>query len=400
MLPRTLLQAIGLAAAAVALPARADELLVSGFLNGAVLRHDGATGDFIAPLGPAYAPTGLTRGPDGHLYVASGAHEVLRFDGATGAPLGVFASDETGLLDHPTGVAFAADGSLCVGSYVGDRVVRFDGTTGALIGTFVESGSGGLRFPESGMTFGPDGNLYVPSGGTDSVLRYDGSTGAFLDAFVPPRTGGLAGARAIAFDPTGTFAFVVSHHNGLVLRFDAASGAFLGSLFRADRPVAPTSLAFTGDGDLLVTSTLEDAVRRYDGTTGAYLGYFIAPGEGGLYFPWSILLVPEPRLPVEPPDAARAGEPIAIRARGAGPGERVAFAFSRSPGTARARACGPLELDLASPRLAGVARADASGVADLTRFVPARFAGVSVLVQALAPDTCRKSDALLLEFPR
>ena len=71
---------------------------------------------------------------------------------------------------------------LFVSSNITDKVVRYDGTTGALIGIFASGG--GLRFP-TGLVFGPDGNLYVTSNGTNNVLRYDGTTGAFIDIVRP-----------------------------------------------------------------------------------------------------------------------------------------------------------------------------------------------------------------------
>jgi CSLREA domain-containing protein len=118
------------------------------------------------------------------------ANRVLRFDGATGAPMGTFASG--GGLSTPRGLTFGPDGALYVasGNADSDRVLKFNGTTGAFIGTFVTQGSGGLDRPGQ-IRFGPDGNLYVQSVGTQSILRYNGTTGAFIDVFVADGEGGL-----------------------------------------------------------------------------------------------------------------------------------------------------------------------------------------------------------------
>lgn len=49
-------------------------------------------------------------------------------------------------------------------------------------------------------------------------------------------------------------------------------------------------------GDLLVTSSLTNSVKRYDGSTGVYKGDFVAPGSGGLNDPWGIAFGPDGNL--------------------------------------------------------------------------------------------------------
>jgi sugar lactone lactonase YvrE len=145
-------------------------------------------------------PSGLAIGPDRNLYVASYDNsQVIRFSGATGAPMSVFVPSGSGGLSHPSGIAFGPDGSLYVASQGTNSVFRYNGQTGALIGTFA-SGNG-LSSP-SGLAFGPDGNLYACSSGNGSVLRYNGQTGAFIDPFVSAGMGGLSGPLlGILFTP-------------------------------------------------------------------------------------------------------------------------------------------------------------------------------------------------------
>ena len=69
---------------------------------------------------------------------------------------------------------------LFVGSGATNQILRYDGTTGAFLGVFASGG--GLSLPDAHL-FGPDGNLYVSSSHTDNVLRYSGTTGAFLGVF-------------------------------------------------------------------------------------------------------------------------------------------------------------------------------------------------------------------------
>lgn len=101
-------------------------------------------------------------------------------------------------LNGPYALTFSPwDGNLYVSSFGSNQVVRFDGRTGAQLGVFVAAGSGGLSGPV-GLTFGPDVNLYVTSYGTNQVLKYDGRTGAFLSVFV---SAGLNGPYALTFYP-------------------------------------------------------------------------------------------------------------------------------------------------------------------------------------------------------
>src|SRR5258708_3170408 len=66
----------------------------------------------------AFFPTGIAVGPDGNIYVSAyGIGSILRFNGQTGAPLGVFA---TGF--GPAQLAFVPDGNLYVSEFFGTTV--------------------------------------------------------------------------------------------------------------------------------------------------------------------------------------------------------------------------------------------------------------------------------------
>ena len=215
-------------------------------------------------------------GPDDLLYVpAWDGQSLFRFARTGGAYLDQFA-----ILPFPVDLAFGPDGNLYIvhgdGPVEQRGVHRYNGATGEHIDHFVQwEPQGQMR----GLAFGPDGNLYV-AGGT-KVGRYDGATGALIDWFA-----------------TGTYLDRLLWHEGIlhvgekgpniggwndpdgsVLRFDA-SGAPLGALVAtgAGGLKSPEGLAFTPDNDLLVCDYYPDhKVRRYNGTTGAYVDDFAAP---------------------------------------------------------------------------------------------------------------------------
>jgi hypothetical protein len=228
--------------------------------KGWVDRFDGTTGAYLGKFvtddlsqnGGLKNPQGMLFGPDGKgdgkldLYVASSFedssnNDVKRYDGTTGQFLDEFVATGSGGLDHAAGITFGPDGNLYVasGGWGGNggifglaAVLRYEGPTspdklppGTFLSTFVPPGSGGLNSP-FGLLFGPDGNgdgqqdLYVSTwlahgtnfkakGNTSAVLRYDGVTGSFIDAFVPFGSVGMDNPGYMAFtetDPT-TLAF-------------------------------------------------------------------------------------------------------------------------------------------------------------------------------------------------
>jgi DNA-binding beta-propeller fold protein YncE len=230
--------------------------------NNAILRYDAATGAFLGTFASGNGlsnPIGMTFGPDGNLYVGNyGGNTVLRFNGGTGAFLGAFVTKGSGGLNGPTGVAFGADGNLYVASRDGNSVLCYNGTTGGFLSAFVPAGSGGLSGPND-LVFGPDGNLYVPSQFGRSVLRFNGSTGALIDAFVPAASGGLSQPLVARFGPDGDL-YVTSYATNQVLRYQGPAGAQPGAFVDAFIPAGeagltnPTGLTFGPDGTLYTSS--------------------------------------------------------------------------------------------------------------------------------------------------
>jgi hypothetical protein len=231
---------------------------------------------------------GMAWGPDGNLYVGSlNTNQVLRFDGATGAFLGVFIDG----MDSPAGLVFRPDGKLYVLSRNAAEVQRFDAATGAFLDVFIPSGSGGLA-TANGMAVGPDGNWYVASTGTNQILRYSGATGAFLGVFVPAGSGGLNSPRFPAFGPDGNL-YVSNSAGGsgnTVLRFNGTTGAFLNAFVAAGSGglLFPAQMLFSG-GSLYVSSQNTNEVLRYDAQSGAFLDKAATARLGGLDRPIGLL---------------------------------------------------------------------------------------------------------------
>lgn len=270
-----------------------------------VLRYDGATGAFkgaFASGSELGTPTGLRFGPDGNLYVGNvGPDNVLRFDGKTGAYIGVAASHPE--LRHPRQVAFLGD-RLLVSSRGAHKVLCFDLMSGSFVEQFTKAhfsyaiskrphamseredapnlSDDGLRQP-FGLIQDPGGNLLVASFGTDSVRRYDGETGMFIDTFASGHN--LRQPRNVVYGPDGNLYTTTGNHG--VMRFNGRTGAFI------DNFVSPGSgglrdpygLEFGEDGNLYVVSGGTDSVLRYDGHTGAFLNIYIRPSLGGLTRP-------------------------------------------------------------------------------------------------------------------
>ena len=192
--------------------------MVSQF-SGQVLRYDGTTGAFVGVFlsgAGVTDPTRLTAGPDGRLYLSNyGTNTVTRFDAATGAYLGTFVA-VTAPAGSVTGITFGPDGDLYVADRAGNAVRRFSGISGAQVGTFASGGP--LDNPEN-LQFGPDGDLYVSNLGAGTVSRYDRG-GTFLGNVLT----GLATPAQFAFTDLARNVISGNAGAGVVVRGDASDG--------------------------------------------------------------------------------------------------------------------------------------------------------------------------------
>lgn len=233
-----------------------------------IRRYDAVTGAFVDTLvNGGIADTRDMVFRDGFLYVGSeNSDEVLRYNATTGEFVDAFVPAGSGGLDGPHGLTFGPDANgdgipeLYVSGRSSFNVVRYDGATGAPLGEYVASGSGGLSWPE-GLTFDPSGNfLFVASKGSGQVLKYNAHTGTFLGVGA---SANLNGPKDVKFGPDGLM-YVTSGNNDRIPRFTAA-GVYVDDYVPAGSGGMrdPSRMAFGPDGNLYVTSTGNDHILRF-----------------------------------------------------------------------------------------------------------------------------------------
>ncbi|MFO0809261.1 MAG: Calx-beta domain-containing protein [Gemmataceae bacterium] len=210
---------------------RAGYLYVFSGLTNEVVRYDATTGAFVdvfvaAGSGGVNGVFDMAFGPDANqdgipeLYVSSPSNNsVLRYDGATGQPLGTYIAAGSGGLSGPTGLTFDSTNTyLYVASNGSNQVLKYNAASGAFVGV---AASAGLSAPVA-VGFGPDGLLYVASQGNSRIVRYSAG-GTYVDDFVPAGSGGMNGPSWMTFGPDGDV--YVGHNGSDILRFGTESEA-------------------------------------------------------------------------------------------------------------------------------------------------------------------------------
>lgn len=213
------------------------------------------------------APNGLSRTRSVVFVTSFETDSVLSFNADSGAFLGVFVPAGSGGLNGPSGLTFGPDGHLYVSSFVfNSSVLKYDGRTGQFLGVFVAEGSGGLQGPWD-LKFGPNGDLYVVSSYAGGVFRYNGQTGAFVSQF----TAGPSGAEGLVWRLGDLY--VSSHNSDKVIRFDGQTGDNMGPITNGFLDWA-TGFDFGHDGNVYVASFFDDAVVKFNPETGDSMGTF------------------------------------------------------------------------------------------------------------------------------
>jgi hypothetical protein len=261
--------------ATLSLPATSQNRLVVPSFDGSEIKlFDAATGAFLSTMAGGIRADCIAIGPDGNYYAGNELdHTIVRYDGTTGASMGVFASG--GGLNRPGGIAFGLNGDLFVTDYPDQYVKRYSGTTGAYLGSFA-SGPGMLRPYD--LQFGPDGRLYVCCYESGKIMRFNGTTGAYIDDFI--KGGDLTNPTSFDFDPDGNI-FVGEYASNNVKKYNGSNGAYLGDFTAPGSGglTRPQCVRFGPDGNLYVASYGTDQVLRYNGASGAFIDIF-ASGSG------------------------------------------------------------------------------------------------------------------------
>lgn len=121
-------------------------LWVGSVISSRVFSYSGVTGQFLSVIFGVNGPHDLSFGPDRMLWVSNvQTGHITRHHPWSGLPLGAIVTDPS--LVFPLGLTWEEDGSLLVANQGADEVRRYDGVTGALLGVKVASGAGGLDGP-------------------------------------------------------------------------------------------------------------------------------------------------------------------------------------------------------------------------------------------------------------
>lgn len=252
-----------------------DDLAIAGGGSGVVqIKINGGGGDFSAP----------------QIDLAAGTNVI----GLTVADL-----DGDGDLDLAVTDAVAAGSvvvllsnaplqpDLLVTSAANDRVLRYDYATGGYLGDHVTAGLGGLDGPVA-IDIGPNGNTFVASEATSNILEYDRNSGAFDGIFIPAFSGGLIFPSALDWRPGGDVFVASSIANAPVRQYDGSTGAYV-SPFAAPGPILSfTSVAVGPNGNVFIAVS-NNEIRQYDALTG---GLILTYSGGGLNVPMAMAFHP------------------------------------------------------------------------------------------------------------
>jgi streptogramin lyase len=192
-----------------------------GALYGMFGKRDPATGTPVRPP-QTLATYGLDFGADGNLYVGdqfSGFGRIRRVDPANFALSSEFVAAGPGSLKPVEAIKFGPDGNLYVTETNGNRILRYNGSTGAFLGVF---GSASQLISARSMDWGPNGNLFVAGLWSNNVVEFNGSTGAYERVFAS----GLNTANGLAFGPDGHL-YVGLESDGTIVRVNGTTGEFI-----------------------------------------------------------------------------------------------------------------------------------------------------------------------------
>jgi streptogramin lyase len=223
-----------------------------------------------------------------------GTPTVLNFNESTGAFQSTIisaAEEFEGLAIGPDKRAYVADNILGAGG-----VLSANAYNGSVQQQYIPFGTPNYSGP-MGIAWGPDQNLYLASnsfgGGITGILKNVGG-GSVSTTFVAAGSNGLSSPFDLLFGPDGNLYVTEGgpfFSGNAVKRYDGSTGASLGTF------VSPASgglnkasgMAFGPDGNLYVASFGSDQVLRYDAASGTFIDVFVGAGSGGVDGPVDLL---------------------------------------------------------------------------------------------------------------
>lgn len=140
----------------------------------------------------------------------------------------------------------------------------------------------GIPFAHS-LRIGPDGLIYMPT--LNVIGRIDLKTGRTVDNFVDGYLDGAVTFVDVLFDSAGDLLALDNVTNN-IRRYSGTTGAYLGE-FATLVPIGMTGLKymeFGPDGNIYVVASGANgsSVQRINAATGALMGAFVPAGSGGL----------------------------------------------------------------------------------------------------------------------
>ncbi|HEX5034223.1 MAG TPA: Calx-beta domain-containing protein [bacterium] len=224
----------------------------------------------------AFAPTAAA---SDLLVTGDNSGTVLRYNGRTGEFIEEFVATGSGGLTRPDGLDFAPNGSLLVVDLNLDQILEYNGGNGDFIANFGPAGPSG-----DCVVTGPDGNIYACDFTDDQVFRIapDGTGAPFLT--------GIDGPEGLDFDAAGNI-YVSGCNENAVRRFDGSTGQLIDVFVTASSGglSCPVGVLFGPDGNLYVSDLDNSRVLRYNGVSGAFIDEFVPAGSGGLSTPFGMV---------------------------------------------------------------------------------------------------------------
>lgn len=145
---------------------------------------------------------------------------------------------------------------------------------------------GGFASAPVDATTAVDGNVYSVCPASGLVVKTVPATG--INSTV---LGGLTTPNAICTGTGSSDLYIAEQSGNRIRKITSAGGAIWTTNLIAPH-TSPTGMVIGPDGNLYVTSDGNEAVYKYNATTGALIGNFVTPGSGGLSDPRGLMFLP------------------------------------------------------------------------------------------------------------